>query len=215
MVGIEVTVAGGGSLPLSVTATSVDQLLFTGGGVLRGWSLRDGTGNTLQSASGSVTSPAAGATVAQIAGLPAGTYRVRWNVGLSGTLGAPETNNFNLFKTGGTVLVSDNPSAVGVFSQIDTEVTITAGQTIGIHTGALATVGAVYTADLAISTVGETETIVELQDGNTILGEIDFTTFRSHTEWFDADGPQIQTQLNLHVVTGIVLGTVYVNPTYT
>lgn len=215
MVGIEVTVASGGSMPLLVAATSVDLPLFTGGGVLRGWSLRDVAASQANETSGNVTAPGAGATIASLTGLAAGTYQVTWTVGLNGAAAAGDANNFELFDTAGNVIASVNPGAAGEYPQLGVTLTVAAGATIGVKAIGAGTAGVVYSADIAIAASDPSHAVVEILDTQNILGEIDFTTFRSHTEWFDADGPQIQTQLTLHVVSGTVVGTVYVNPTYT
>lgn len=215
MVEIELDVASGGTQPLLVAATSTDITLFFGGGILRGWSLRDVAASQANQVSGNATAPAAGATIASLTGLAAGTYTVTWTVGLQGAAAAADANNFQLFDTAGNLIASVNPGAAGEYPQLAVNVTVGAGATIGVKAIGAGTAAIVYSADIAIVAQDANPAVVEIQDIANVLGEISFATFRSNTEWFDADGPQIMGKLLVHVISGTVVGTVYANPTYT
>lgn len=97
---------------------------------------------------GSVTSPAAGATITSQA-LAAGTYTVSWSVQLSGTLAAADANNFGLYNGATLVATSLNTATAGTYPQPTVTVVIPGGgATLAIKAIALGTVGAVYTAQL-------------------------------------------------------------------
>jgi hypothetical protein len=106
---------------------------------------------------GSVTSPAAGATIAQVA-LPAGIYTVSWEVELSGAIAAAELNNFQLFQSGtgapGGVLTAINAAAAGLYPQLPVTITSTnADNFIKIIAPGLGTAGAVYNAQMTVTQV--------------------------------------------------------------
>lgn len=125
------------------------------------------TNNPLASTSnitGSVTSPGAGATIAQLQ-LPVGSYTVSWTVQLSGTLGAADTNNFVLAQTGtgapGNVLTAINSPTANTFPQLPVTVTSTnANNFVKINTVGAGTVGAVYNAQMTITPIITTPTTV-------------------------------------------------------
>ena len=103
----------------------------------------------------SVTSPAAGATIASIA-LTQGTWTIAWGVRSSGTTGAGDSNNMQLNLPGGVSLAADVPAGGNNLSQ-QNAVTVevpAAGVTITVTAIALATVGAIYTAQVT-ATPGE------------------------------------------------------------
>lgn len=113
---------------------------------------------------GSVTSPGAGATIAQLQ-LPVGSYTVSWTVQLSGTLGAADTNNFVLAQTGtgapGNVLTAINSPTANTFPQLPVTVTSTnANNFVKINTVGAGTVGAVYNAQMTITPIITTPTTV-------------------------------------------------------
>lgn len=215
MTEIEVILARGGSQPLLVGPTSTDVLLFSGGGTLCGWSLRDTASTQANQTSGNATAPLAGATIASLTGLAAGTYTVTWTVGLQGAAAAADANNFELFDTAGNVIASVNPGAAGEYPQLQVNLTVAAGATIGVKAIGAGTAAIVYSADLAIAAQDAIPAVVEIQDIANVLGEISFATFRSNTEWFGSDGPQIMGKLLVHVISGTVTGTVFAYPTYT
>src|SRR5215471_18419592 len=93
---LDILVVAGPIRGVPFPATAVDVDVIQGPCVLNGWSFRDAAGELALEASGSVTSPAAGVTIATTASLPAGTYVVSWEVQLAGTLAAADANNFQL-----------------------------------------------------------------------------------------------------------------------
>lgn len=99
-------------------------------------------------ASGSVTSPGAAATITSLA-LAAGTYLAQWTVVLSGTLGAGDANNLQLTNGATQVATSLNAGAAGTYVQQSATVVIPAGgATLAVKSIAAATVGGTYAAQL-------------------------------------------------------------------
>ena len=105
---------------------------------------------------GSVTTPAAGGTIASITSVPAGTYNVTVVLTLSGTLTAgTDNNNTQLTSTGSPATINlDNsiqlqPQVFGPF-----EVTVPASGTIAVKNIVLATTGAVYSAQVNATPLG-------------------------------------------------------------
>lgn len=103
---------------------------------------------------GNQTSPAATTTIATLT-IPSGTWQVAWQVSVSGTVGAPEINNFALVQGGTQILASDNGNTAGqLYPQEPVEITVPiGGQTVLIRNTNLATVGAVYSAQLVVTAV--------------------------------------------------------------
>ena len=102
---------------------------------------------------GSVTSPAADATITSQA-LAAGVYTVGWTVQLSGTLGAGDANNFVMESNNVQVAQSLNSAAAGTYTQPPVTVVIPAGgATVEIEALAIGTTGAVYTAQMTTTPV--------------------------------------------------------------
>lgn len=212
MVEIDVSITVGDVMAVPVVPTAVDLAVFPGSGCLAGWSLRDATSAIPAAASGNVVAPGAGATIVQLTGLPAGTYSITWTVGLVGAAAAADADNFQLFDTAGNILASINPGAAGDYPQQGTEVTITAGQTIGIKAIGAGTAGVTYAADLSITPTTEVETIVEIRDGVNSIGEVSFRGERSQSIWFGPQGPYLNAGVTLHVIQGAVAGAIYVAP---
>lgn len=212
MPGIEIEVATGGIVPLVVPPTTVDFTVMPGGGALCGWSLRDIIGTQVGETSGTVTSPGAGATIASLAAPTAGTYKVTWTVALEGTPGVGDANNFQLLAGATLVATSINPGVQGNYIQVAAEVTVATGTTFFVKSVAAGTVGVTYAAQFEISTVGEGQSIVEIIDTPNVLAVVDFTTFRSNTEFLTDDGIVVSSGLVLHVVTGGVKGAIYAIP---
>lgn len=200
----------GDKRPITVMPTAVDVTPFSGSGYLAGWSLRDMAGDATVDNSGSVVAPGAAATIATTAALPAGTYAVTWSVGLQGAAAAADANNFQLVDTAGQVLVSVNPGAAGDYIQAATEVTVLAGQTVSVKSVGAGTAGVTYSADLSLDPTQAIETIVEIQDGSGILGEVSFQTGRSQTSDLGYPGVLLAGAVTLHIVSGKVTGAVYV-----
>lgn len=104
----------------------------------------------------SVTSPAAGGAIASIT-LPQGTWTIAWGVRSSGTTGAGDSNNMQLQQGAAVLLIADVPAG-GNNTTVQNAVTVeipAGGATISVNAIAVATVGAIYTAQIT-ATPGET-----------------------------------------------------------
>lgn len=114
-------------------------------------------------AQGVQTSPAALTTIAQVT-VGAGVWTVAWNVSLSGTVAAPEANNFQLSGPTAGAQTSDNPAvAGGPWQQNPATFEIGAGGgVIKVRNIALATVGAVYDAAFTATPAGSTTSYPQL-----------------------------------------------------
>lgn len=210
MTSLEVVAIVGDKRALTVAPTAVDVPVYSGEGYCAGWSLRDVSGDVTVDRSGSVVAPGAAATIATTAALPAGTYTVTWSVGLQGAAAAADANNFQLVTTAGQVAVSVNPGVAGDYLQAATEVTVLAGQTVSIQSIGAGTAGVTYSANLSLDPTQEIETIVEIQDGSGIIGEVSFQANRSATNDLGYPGVLLIGQITVHVVSGKVTGAVYV-----
>ena len=209
MAAIEVDITAGSVRTLAVLPTSTDLTLLTSDGYLYGWSLRDVSGDLPAYVQGSVTSPAAGATIATITGLAAGEYVVEVVTELGGTLAAADANNFQLVPSSGPAINLQNQAVAGNYPQEEVTVTVGASGSVTVKAIALATVGAVYSAEISLTPVGNVGFTVELQDGNEPLGESQAGAGGVDHQWFGGTGVRIKNQVKLHLVQGAVTGTVY------
>lgn len=91
--------------------------------------------------------PAAGTTVASAALVP-GEYTISWTVGLSGTPGNADRNNFGLYQGSTLIATSANSQAVNDYIQSPVVVVLTANTTIAVKVIATPTTGAVYDANI-------------------------------------------------------------------
>lgn len=209
MSSLEVSVTVGDRVPLTVAPTTTDVMVFSGEGYCAGWSLREVTADTPASASGSVVAPAANAVIAQQTGLAAGTYRIHWEVELQGAAAAADANNFKLVGPAGSILVSVNQGAAGVYAQIDADITVAQNSTVSVQAVGAGTAGVTYSANLSLDPTSLVEAIVELKDGDRILGEISLVDQTSDTRDLGDPGVQLNSGITVHVISGKVAGVVY------
>lgn len=207
---IDVEFGGSGSIPLPLNAETTDRVLITGPVYLRSYSVRDAQGNVPVAANGSVVAPAAGATIATTAALPAGAYTVTWTVGLLGAAAAADANNFQLLVGATVIEPSLNPGAAGDYPQLAVEVNVPQGTAILVKAIGAGTAAVTYSADLEATPTGEVETIAELLDGSRPVSEISFRNERTKDADYGRPGVCIETQLNLHVISGSITGSVHV-----
>ncbi len=106
-------------------------------------------------ANAQANAPGAGQVITS-AFLPAGTYTVAWAVGLGGTTGGPEVNNFQMFLGATPVLISMNGSSSGsIYSQPAVTIVVPAGgATLSIQAIALSTPASIYRAQFAAVPLG-------------------------------------------------------------
>jgi len=207
----EVPVPGSrGVYPVTVTqaqATAGAQLV-SGPKRLLGWSLVSGAAATTEAA-GQVTSPAAGATVVQLTGLPAGDYAVTWTVELSGTLAAADANNFRLLNGASAVLDSDNLAVAGTYPQPGVVITVPASGSVSIQAIAAGTVGAVYRAQLVLSLLAG-GALGNVLDGAQVVGAISTGQDQVDVQWMGDDGIYIGTSVAVAATVGKLSGCIYV-----
>lgn len=194
-------------LPVPVTVADTD--LLQGPCWLAGWSLRDATGDIPANVEGTVLSPGALATIATTASLPAGTYAIAWSVFLQGAPGAGDANNFQLRDSAGVVVGSVNPGVAGAYPQNPVEVTTTVAGAVFVQSIAAGTVGVTYGAEISVQPTLAPNTVVEIQDGNQVLGESCIPANGSDTEIMPGDGLHVSQRIHLHIVSGAVTGVVY------
>lgn len=137
---------------------------------------------------GSQTSPAATTTITSLV-LPSGGWQLSWLVQVSGTVGAPEIDNFQLVSAGVLLDTSINGNVVGQpYQQQPSQVQIPiGGATVLIRNNVLATVGAVYAAQLVATPANVPAAQVQLPD------------FLMHSGWawgVQLGGPQAGDQLS-------------------
>lgn len=210
MTSLEIGATVGDKWPLTVAPTSTDVLLFSGEGYCAGWSLRDATIDTPESASGSVVAPGAAVVIAQITALAAGTYRLHWTVELQGAAAAADANNFQLVGPAGLILGSVNLGAAGEYAQIDADVTVPQNSAVSVKSIGAGTAGVTYTASVTADPTGLIETIVEIMDGPRILGESTMSDVATDSQNLGDPGVRLSSGVLVHVVAGRVTGVVYV-----
>lgn len=173
------------------------QNVFTGHGVLLGFSAENsGSADNSLTNSATVTGPAAGATIASIV-LPAGTWLIGWTVGYgAGAVAAAEQNNMQL-----TGLAANLPAIIpGVANQqvIQQQVTLTtAGTTIAVKAIGAGTATAQYEAELTATPL--VAGFVRCFDGRG-AATAQVTTSQlpelgSQTEWLGDTGTEIKQGL--------------------
>lgn len=211
-VNIDVETGPVSAIPVPVTA--VDYLVINAPCRYCGYSLREAGNELPVDAEGSVTSPAANQVIAQLTGLPAGTYTVNWEVSLAGTLAAADANNFGLTNGAETVTGSVNPAVAGSYPQVPSEIVVTAGSTVAIEAGGAGTAGAIYSAQISLTPVIVADAVVEIRDGNQPLAVFSAGAGGSETEYSGKYGVKVMSSITVHVVQGTVTGVVYVTLGY-
>lgn len=194
---------------IPVTPPGVLDVPLAGPAKLMGWSFRESGAETGSSAEGSVVAPAAGATIVQLANLPVGVYTISWEVELLGAAAAADANNFQLV-AGATVLaVSLNAGAAGSYVQVTVQFQLNSVQTVAIKAVGAGTAGVTYAAQLAVAPVTAGQAVLELQDGNQVLGEITAGIAGSLTQWFGPEGIKIFNQVKAVPIVGQMTGVIY------
>ncbi len=194
---------------MPVQPTSVDVPVIQSDCRLVGWSLRDTSVPAAAQNSDLVVSPAAGAAIVTVSGLRAGTYDVTWTVALQGAAAAADADNFQL-KNGVTVVENSvNAGAAGAYSQTNARITVPANGAVTVNAIAIGTVGVTYLAEIELTPTLTGATVVEIQDGGNILGEISLLPGEAKTDVLDHFGVLCQNRINVHVISGQVTGAIY------
>jgi hypothetical protein len=175
---------------------------------LCGWSIADGTLPSDSQASGTVNTPAAGATIASLA-LANGTYAVEWSVELEGTPGVGDIDNFELLINATNLGVSKNLGVVGVYPQPNAQAFVTFGPlTLAVKAVGAATAGAIYSATIVVTQINNASG--QIFDGGLAVANYAVTPGGVDTRWLDRDGIDVQTQLSVVANLGTVTGILYV-----
>jgi hypothetical protein len=204
---VDISIGPVRAIPIPVTISDVSVL--SADGLLFGISLRESSGEGPLQVEGSVTSPAAGATIVTTPALSASIFRVEWTVSLQGTVAAADANNFSLQLNATPELQSLNLGAVGVYPQPDVQINAGSFNTINVKALAVGTVGAIYAAQIVLTPLSAPDALVELQDGNQPLAELSVPGNGADSRWFGPMGIRIRNQIKLHIVYGSVTGAVY------
>lgn len=171
------------------------------------------------SASGTVTSAGALATIASVSLAP-GTYTLAWTVGLTGgTPAAADANNFGLYVGGVRQEASVNPGALGEWQQQPVTITLTNTTTVAVESIGAGTASVVYSAELAATPIPVTDPTGQLQPPNALTADGNVVTIGPLSvtlAGFDATGAQAECQLGRG--TNVPSGTSdvgFVDTTYT
>lgn len=206
---LEIEVSLGHIRAIPATVGVFGQSVLAGPGELMGWSFRESGAETGLAVEASLVSPGAGAAIATLSNVPAGVYNVTWTVQLIGAAAAADQDNFVL-KVGATnIAVSLNAGAAGQYPQIPLQVSLASLQNVTVNAVGAGTVGVTYAVQLALTPATTGQAVVELRDGNQILGEVTAGTAGSLTQWFGPEGITFLNQIFVQPVTGQMTGVVY------
>lgn len=194
---------------ITVLDTTVSETIAAGLISLSGWSLRTTSLQSGQSSEGAVNAPAAGATVLTLA-MPQGQWTLSWEVEVSGTVGAPEVNNFQLLAGAIVLLNSLNGNTAGTpYPQSPITVSIPAGgANLTIKTINASTVGSVYSASISATPVGAVA-VAEITSGGNPVAEISLPVGGVDTQYFGGGGIVLRSDLTLSVLSGSFRGAIY------
>lgn len=172
-----------------------------------GWSFNDSTASTESTVDQSANTPAAGATIASIS-LANGEYEITWTLELSGTPGAADVDNVQLFNGATLVATSVNPGAVGNYLQATVQVNVIFGPlTLAWKAIGAAAVGSVYKIEANIVPVsGSTG---QIKDGSGAIGFTGIPVGGVDTQWFGPEGIAIDTELSVQTTLGTVQGVIW------
>lgn len=177
-----------------------------------GWSANGGAGTTDTPVTGSATAPAAGATIASVA-LGNGTYTVEWTVELTGTPGAGDVDNVQLFIGATPVAISVNLGAVGDYVQEEAAVTVAGGPlTLTAKAIGAGTAGAVYKVNLTV--ISTSTSAATIFDGGQAVGFISVLPNGNHTVWLERHGVAVETELSVLTTAGTMSGILYYDLCY-
>lgn len=199
---------GAYAIAVSQAQAAAGTILANGPKRLLGWSLVSGASITSE-AQGRVVAPAAGATIASVAGLAAGDYLVAWSVQLDGPAAAADLDNFNLNNGASAVLVSDNPGAAGDYPQPGIVVTVPAAGSISVKAIGAGTVGVGYAAQLTVSLLAG-GAIATVLDGGLPLGVVSTGQDQVDVQWMGEAGIEVATSVAVLASAGKVSGCIYV-----
>lgn len=121
-----------------------------------------GGGGASTSNQGQATAPTPNTSITSLqATLPTGLVRIDWAVGLDGTPGATEVDNFQLRYNANTLEQSVNDGVVGRYPQnsVQTFISNPPASAIVVRNSAAGTAGAIYSAQLTVTAIGSGDTL--------------------------------------------------------
>lgn len=208
MTEITVDVVSGLVRPIPVPLTSADIVLLSGDCYFCGWSIREASGETASDAQGFVVAPGAGAAIATSPSQVGGTYTLNWTVELIGAAAAGDQNNFGLYVNAVLVATSVNLPAAGEYPQPPVQVVIPNGTTYQVKAIGAGTAGVTYGASVSAVPVAIGDAVVEFRDGLNPLAEVSLPANGSNSQSWGQIGHQIKSDIRVHVIAGIVAGTI-------
>lgn len=206
---LDIDLVWGSAAVITVLDTTVSETVAAGRARLTGWSLRATGTQQSYELQGNVTSPGAFSTIVSL-NVPAGEWMAAWAVEVSGTVGAPELNNFDIQLGGSPLFTSVNGNAAGVpYQQLPVQVSVPAGGgQLVVKNPNVGTVGATYTATISASPVG-TPAIAEITSGGNPVAEIALPLGQAQTVFVGVHGVKLSSDLTLSILSGTFRGAVY------
>lgn len=195
----------------SLTVSAAQALANTRmlGGPLRlcGWSFTGTGASNPQTVDQSAAAPGAGATIASLS-LGNGQYQVEWTLELTGTPGAADVDNVQLFIGSTLIATSVNLGAVGNYAQEEVNAAVSFGPLILAWKAiGAAAVGSVYKVEAnVISLTQQTGTIF---DGSQPVGYLSMAPQGTDKEWMDDEGVQIDTHISVQTTLGSIQGVLW------
>lgn len=198
---------GAKSLTLTAAQSLGNTRLVGGPVILHGWSMNDGIASGGATVDQSQTAPAAGATIASIS-LANGVYQVSWTLELSGTPGAGDADNVQLFIGATQLATSANAGAVGTYPQEEAQAQVIFGPfTLAWKANGAGTAGAVYKIEANITPVNDSTATVF--DGAQPIGFIDMDNGGGQTVWLGDLGVEVENELKVQTTLGLVQGVLW------
>lgn len=179
------------------------------GGPLRvvGWCFTGGGGSSSQTVDQSAAAPGAGATIASIS-LGNGVYQVEWTLEITGTPGAGDVDNVQLFIGGTLIATSVNLGAVGEYGQEEANAAVTFGPLVLAWKAiGAATAGSTYKIEANI--ISLTQAQGTIFDGGQPIAFLSMAAAGTDKEWLDEDGIAIDTELAVQTTLGSISGVIW------
>lgn len=199
---------GAFAVTVASAAAAAASALINGPARLLGWSLQ--AGEQSAEAMGTVTSPAAFATIAATGTLPQGRYRVTVVVSLAGTLAqATDANNMRLSASGST-FVANLPVVIAAgdqaFGPFDVEITAAAGGVIAVAAVNAGSVGSIYSGEVTANQDAQGT----ITDAGQVVAVWAAPSGEASNQWLGDEGVYIGSDVQVHVAQGDVSGVVWV-----
>lgn len=205
---VTIDVVAGTVRPITVPATSTNTSVLPGDSYICGWALQDASAEFPTSAEGSVTAPAAGATVAVTGVVPSGEYDISWTVSLEGAAAVADTDNFALFAGATQIATSVNAGLAGNYAQPEVTAILAANETLSVKAIGAGTAGVEYSADISADPANEIVTRVNIMDGTRVVAALSMKANDNDSRSLGEAGWRIYTGISLAVLSGSVQGSI-------